>query len=182
MNISTSDSADDVEIENLVERISRAIDNYTGYWFYASTATRYYRVGVDTAGRTLYLDAPLLSVTTLTNADGEVITSGYYVLEPLNQTARFRIKLTPTGGKVWQYTSDPDADTISVAGAWGYMASTTDTAIELATLITLKDAYDKRQALEGEGDRITAGGIVVRASQFPRRALELLEPFVKRSL
>jgi hypothetical protein len=66
----------------------------------------------------LALDEDLLSLTTLTNGDGTVITSAEYVLEPGNRYPKKSIRLTDTS---WALpTTGIQQQAISVNGLWGF--------------------------------------------------------------
>src|SRR3990167_8242353 len=77
----STDAADDGVIVDLLEAASRYLDNQTRRQFYPTIETRLYDVPAD---RELWLDADLLSLTTLTNGDASVITSNYSLLSNNN--------------------------------------------------------------------------------------------------
>ena len=147
-------AGDDALLATLVARASALVDTYTRRAFTATTTTRYYSPGEDTHGLTLFLDADLLSITTLTNGDGEEIASGDYALLPLNTERRDRIKLKASSGLTWTYDADPEG-ALSVAGTWGY--STTPPAdIVQATARLALWLYRQREAPFGKiGNTIT---------------------------
>ncbi len=115
----TSLMTDDVILATLVMRASQIVDTYTGRVFSAVTATRYYTPGVDTDGALLYLNADLLSVTTLTN-NGTVIPATGHTLHPLNAARKRYLRLKSAYS--WDAPADPEG-VISVAGSWGYSAT-----------------------------------------------------------
>lgn len=121
--IGGSSSTDDDLIETFIGRVSRWIDRKTGRWFYPKTQTRKFHAVDNVDHRALLLDEPLLTITTLTNGDGEVITSDEYVLEPTNSSPKAVIKLLASSGVSWTYQTDPE-EAISVAGTWGMVSST----------------------------------------------------------
>lgn len=70
----------------------------------------------------LDLKRDLLSVTTLTNGEGSVITSTGYWLEPRNSTGAYRhIRLKTS--ESWIFNTDGE---ITVAGNWGYTTAPDD--------------------------------------------------------
>jgi len=143
------DPIEDSVIEQSVEAASRAIDLWTGRSWFAQTDTRYYVVGEDTHGTILELDRPLLTVTTLTNGDGTALTATtHYLLEPRNGEYYTRIRLTESGGKYWNYTTNQYEDTISVAGTWG-IATSADDNVKMACYILTKRLYNRREAWFG---------------------------------
>ncbi len=120
-------TTDDALIAVLITRASAMIDRYTDRTFAERTETRYFTPGVDTTcdanGNDLLLtDEDLLSVTTLTNGDGEVIPPAGYLLYPLNRSPKYGVLLK--SGYGWE-CSTADAGTIIVAGSWGYCTAAT---------------------------------------------------------
>ncbi len=68
--------------------------------------------------RVLNLDEDLLSLETLTNGDGTVISASQYVLEPANLYPKKSVRLTDT---VWSMPSTGiTRQAISVTGHWGF--------------------------------------------------------------
>lgn len=103
---------------NALMAASRAIDRQTGTYFYPRVKTNLY----DTPTKDkLNLFDDLLELTTLTNGDGDEITSSYYKLYPYNLYPKFMIKLNPLGN-VWFETSSTwdEMAAIQVLGFWGY--------------------------------------------------------------
>lgn len=118
-------SNDDALIADLLLSAQRFIELDTDKVFDVSAATtRYFTYGEDTSrdGLTLYLDTYLVSVTTLTNGDGVVVTSSNYKLFPLNRAPYTHIRLLANSGLVWTYEDDPEG-AISVNGLWGWSAT-----------------------------------------------------------
>lgn len=133
-------TTDDALIATLITRATRLVDVYTGRSFSPVTATRYYTPGADTCGPTLFLDADLISVTTLTNVS--VIPSIGYTLAPLNASAKSRIILKSSYS--WTYTDDPEG-AIAVAGSWGYAATVPADIIQATARLALW-LYRQREA------------------------------------
>lgn len=162
---SAVDPADDVLLEQYVEAASRWIDDVTGTTFYSETETRKFVVGKDTDGRTLWLDRPLLTVTTLTNGDDEVLTvTTEYVLLPLNDPPYGKIVLTADGGKEWQINSDPYVDFVTVAGTWGAY-STAPLAIREACLLLAARLWKRKDAIFGVAGATSLGEIRLHMPQ-----------------
>jgi hypothetical protein len=117
---------------------------YTG--FEASTGlTRYYQardiLDLPEIGPVLWLgNADLLSINTLTNGDGEVISSGDYWLEPRN-SPRYRYLRLKTGGS-WIFDTDGE---IEINANWGY-SSAPDAAIQGAVKECAKYVYDLKNS------------------------------------
>ena len=145
LGIAPADTDDDVLLARLITSAQKAIDGYCGWSFEASAAaTRYYNALTDTDGAVLVLDMPLLTLTTLTNGDADVITAAEYFLEPANTTPKWYVRLRSSAGLAWTYTDDPE-QAISVAGTWGYMTSA-DATITQACLRWAGYMYRQKDA------------------------------------
>ena len=91
-----------------------------GYAPYSITTWQYPQRGIW-YGAELILDDPLLSLTTLTNGDGTVVTASDYVLVPANRYPIYGVSLKTSNGVVWQPgTGGENQQVISVAGVWGF--------------------------------------------------------------
>jgi hypothetical protein len=118
--------AEDTLLQKFLDQADAEIDAQTGRNFGqgANNHTHYYTED-DIDDDTLYLDADLVSVTTLTNGDGTTISSSDYWLLPMNASVTgqngydgsfWGIKLKSTID--WQTPTD---GRISVNGRWGFM-------------------------------------------------------------
>jgi len=115
-----SDRDDTILTACLAAATAKVDEQFTGKW--ESTAgTRYYSDDSIELG-TLYLDAPLLSVTTLTDGAGDAIDAANFWLMPRNADGTVRpydsIKLK--SGYTWNWEQD---GWISLLGAWGFTAT-----------------------------------------------------------
>lgn len=171
--ITSYDGLDDAVIEDIIEGVSRAIDRMTSRTFYARTETRYYDTPDDNC---LVLDDDLLTLTTLTNGDGTVITSTYYKLYPLNTTQKRRIILTNTYGWLPNATTG-NSGAISVVGSWGY-ASTVPDDINLVCKAEAMNEYHKRfgENLSATAT-VTGAGVVITPQGFLKSSLQRLAPY-----
>ena len=171
--ITSTDTNDDSVLEDIIEGVSRAIDTFTARTFYARTETRYY----DTPeGQDLQLDDDLLTVTTLTNGDGTVLTSQYYKLYPLNFPQKYMIRLTNTYG--WRI--DPIAfqhGAISVAGTWGYSSTTPDDIKQICLYETQAEYHRRFGENMSTVATVTASGIVITPQGFAASTLQKLRPY-----
>ncbi len=173
--ITSQDAVDDEYIEDLLERAAREFDGDTQFWFYAYTDTRTFDMP---KGRCLELDAPLLTVTTLTNGDGTIIAATEYNLWPYNGPNHSQIRIKQSSSTIWQPATAGDTeDVVSVAGTWGYVDRTaTDpesvAAIynsRVAVLALAQAVYKRRYGVESEGvARITGAGVVIMPSDKPK--------------
>ena len=178
-SITSTNTNNDSVIEDLIESASRFIDAQTGRTFYARTETKYYDVPY---GRELRLDDDLLTVTTLTNGDGTVITAADYNLIPKNSAPYYAIKLLDTSLLRWQSSSTGGAELIiSIVGTWGWVATRPDD-INLACMQIAKNYYNKREGQGTEGiAKVTAMGVVVTPAGAPMSAMQIINRYKKRT-
>lgn len=151
--------AEDAMMEEFIEEASRWIDDTTGMTFYSNSETRKFIVGKDTEGSILWLDKPLLSVTSLTNGDGETLTADTeYILLEVGRSPYHQIKLIANGGKAWQYTTDPYIGMIEVEGGWGNYA-TAPLPIRSACLLMAARLWKRKDAIFGVAGATSLGEI-----------------------
>ena len=159
---------DDVFIERLLERCSREFDGDTGHWFYAYQDERTFGLP---KGRSLELDAPLLSVTTITNGDDTNVASSEYRLFPLNSPHKTEVRLKQSSATRWQSSGDGDTEgIITVNGQWGYVDRTATDPESMMPILNSKSAvlalalavYKRRYGVGSEGvATITGAGVVI---------------------
>lgn len=178
---------DDAVIDDMIEQASRAIDLFCGgRTFYARTETRYYDRPMD---RQLDLDDDLLSVTTLTNGDGDAIAAADYLLYPRNLPPYFSIQLKQSSDEIWEQDDDGnDEQVISVAGTWGMVDRTATDArsarlircSEAACIEAVLDANKKRYGVNTTGTAVvTASGVVITPEGLPTSVKDMLAVLVK---
>lgn len=173
--VESTDTDDDTLIEDLVTEVSRAIDTFTGRTFYARTETRTF---TTPSSAELVFDDDLLTVTTLTNGNGEAIAASSYILLPNNVSPKYALVLIGTDGVAWELstTTNSSLQAISLAGTWGW-SDATPADIELACLILTNDAYSKRTRQGEAGGLVTPDGVRILPSGFPLRVRDLLVPY-----
>lgn len=114
-----SDTSKDALLEDLITECSRFIDRYTGRHFYGAEETRYFNPLTDTYNRLLFVDEDLLSITTITNGDGEELDADTYILQSPNFTPYWGVQLRLGGSKVWTWQTTPE-NSVIINGTWGY--------------------------------------------------------------
>lgn len=156
---STTDTADDGVIVDLLEAASRYLDDKTGRQYYPSIETRLYDYPNT---RELKLRADLLEVITLSNGDGTAIASTDYVLETANHTPYWKLRLRATATTYWlPDTANGTEQAIELYGWFGYRERYSQRAWQLAG--TLGAAITDTTTLAftmTAGHSITAGQIV----------------------
>jgi len=176
-SIDSADTNDDAVIEDLIEAASRFIDAQTGRTFYARTETRYFSVP---NGRTLRFDDDLLTITTLTNGDGNTIASTEYYFLPRNVAPKYALRLKEASTTQWYPDSDSNYEyVISLAGTWGYAATRPDD-INVACLEIARSAYGRRSGENMDGiAQVTAAGVVITPRDITGFAQTILRRYRK---
>ena len=175
------DSPDDGLLQLLIVDAEAHIKTQTGRQFTAAAATRYFDP-TDPAvvdGPYLYLDEDLVSVTTLTNGDSNVLTvTTEYILQPVNDGPPYdTVQLVTSGGIVWTYATDHEM-AISLLGSWGYQA-TAPADIKRAVQLLTGYYYRSREALPDQDRPLIVDGVVIAPAQVPGDVEKLIAPYRK---
>jgi hypothetical protein len=169
----------------LIERATATMDERIGFSFEAASDTNR---SLDAAewpagavlGYTLYLGAWCASITTVTNGDGTVITSSYYVTEPRNSGPFYAIKLLGSSGYAWEGDGSGDTENaITVAGRWAY-STTAPADITHATLRLALWYYRQRDSSTDMDRPLLAEGVTIMPSQMPKDVVEILDRYRRR--
>jgi hypothetical protein len=152
----SSTNADQL-IGEILSDVVRRIDQYTGRTFgdvdaTPSDTTRYFTVGEDTDGQTLYLDDDLATITTVkTNADASTpttIASTGYTTNPRNfgPYNEIRLKASTNSDYTWTFTDNPE-DGIEVTGVWAFSTTPPDDIVRAAKALAV-EIYRRREKNE----------------------------------
>lgn len=164
-----TDTTDDTVIDMLIEAASRYIDQEAQQVFYTTTETRKFDLP---KGDLLMLDKPLMSITSITNGDGEVIPSTNYITWPANELPLYGIQILSSMGIGWKRNSNTPLQCIEIVGSWGIPCPA---QIKEACLLIFKAAYNRRF---GENmtstTTITQGGIVITPEDVPAKAFQII--------
>ena len=172
-HLDINSDTDDVLLSRLIETAQQVIDDKCGQSFEAETATRYYeRSALSDDGFSLILDAPLLTVTTLTNGDSSatVIPATEYWLMPRNETPKHSIRLKIDSTYSWEFDTDY---WVSVLGTWGKMA-TANAAIQEATKQLVSYYYALKDSQTFDVTAVPEAGIITVPQGFPRSVEKIL--------
>ena len=177
--------ADDPLIESLVGRAQQAIDSHTRRTFEdpGADATRYFTVGVDTDGLSLYFDEDIYTLTTVkTDADGtpRTITSSEYVTIPRNTTPYYGIKILSSSNEYWDYTDDPEGG-IEITGRWAYSSSAPNDVAQ-ACARWAAYMYRQRDSQVFDVTAIPDAGVIQIPKGIPADVKILLEAYVRPRL
>lgn len=173
-----TDAADDAEMTRILGAVSRWLDDKTGTNFYGASETHYFDVP---QGRVIKFDEWLVSVTTLTNGDGTVLTTSDYLLLPYNSTPKYGVKLRDTSNYYWAASSTGSWESvITLAGVWGYAASAPADIVQ-ATLEISKIIYRRRMGENTSGiAQVTAAGVVITPQDVPPFVWDVIAYYKKR--
>jgi hypothetical protein len=115
----STDTADDGVIKDLLENNSRYLDGESDRRFYPTIENYHYDIPENKS--TLYINDDLLEVTTLTNGDATVIASTDYLLRSPNFTPYWGLDLVASSSVTWQADSNGNVkQVIGLLGVFGY--------------------------------------------------------------
>ena len=178
-------SSDDPLLTTLIAAAQAGIDSYAHRTFEtAADAIRYFDVGADTVGDTLYLDMDLHTITSIiTNADGAspitLATTEYFTL-PRNGPPYHAIKIAGSSGKYWRYTSDSQAG-IKITGKWVY-SLVPPADIKMACLRWAGYLYKLRDSQVFDVTSIPEMGQMIIPKGMPQDVKILLDPYIRARL
>jgi hypothetical protein len=113
-----TDTDSDALIADMIPRISRQVDRWCRRFFYEKVATISFDLQTSTR---LWLNPwDLLSITTLTNGDGTVLTQGTHFLCYPEFGPPYRWIDRKSDGQYLFTSSGTSQQSISIAGKWGY--------------------------------------------------------------
>ncbi len=173
-------ATDDALLTDLIARAGAIIDAYCGRVFEAaadSTRTLDARRDVSDDRRTLYIDADLAQITSVSNA-GVAVAPTAYVPEPYTPPY-YGLRLRIASGLTWTYVTDPE-DAISITGRWAYSVSA-PADIQQACIRLAAYLYRQRDHA-GEIDRplVTPDGHTLLPGRMPEDVVLMLDPYRRR--
>jgi hypothetical protein len=168
-------SADDPLLTALCTRAQAAIDRYCNRTFEASAdSTRYFDAfGPHVYGPTLFVDRDLCAITSVTNGDGESLTSTHYVTIPRNDTPYHGLKLKTVSGRTWTYTTDWER-AVTIVGKWAYSTAAPDDVVQAA--VRLAAFYYRQKDAPLQDVTAIEAGVVIKPLAIPADVIALLKP------
>lgn len=134
-------------------------------------STRRYDLG-DLEDGHLLLDVPLVSLTSLTNADGTAVNTATVRLCPINGPHYWSIRMLSTGPG-WQWVQD---GLFSVTGKWGW-STTPPTPVKEAAIMLAAWMYKRYQAGLQDAANNAEIGQMMYSERMPKQVVALLAPF-----
>lgn len=177
-----SGSGDDTLIDALVAAAQAAVDQYFLRTFEASTnTTRYFDAVRDVQGRRLTLDRDLCSVNSVTNGNGDTITSGQYTALPANDTPYWAIQLKASAGINWQWEDDPEK-AIAISGKWAYSLTAPAPVVHLTKWLAAFMYRSKDNVPQTGGGAPVAAAIDILAGDVPADIRILVSTIPRRAV
>ena len=179
--IPTATTTDDALLTALITRACKQIDNHCHRIFVAPTtaSTHYFDAIRDISDdqRTLYLDADLATIVTITNNNetSTGLASTHYTTEPRNVTPYHAIRLTWRADELWTWSDAPE-DAITVNGRWGY-ATTVPDDIKHATIRLANYLYSQKDAAVFDITALPEQGVITVPQGMPRDVQVILDPY-----
>ena len=166
---------DDGWLTTLADSASAWVDAHcavpAGGFAVAADSTRHYDACALEDGA-LQLDAPLVSLTSLTNGDGSAIGTTLVRLYPLNSGHYWSIHML-SSGPGWQWVQD---GLFAVTGKWGW-STTPPTPVKEATVMLAAWMYKRYQAgLQDAANNVEIGKMMY-SERMPKQVVALLAPF-----
>jgi len=124
-----TETVDDTLLANLIDRVSTLFDNKCGRAIVPSADATHYFSEFDIADcdddsgirvGDLILDETLVTITTLTNGNGDAIAGTEYFLLPRSYERKSYIRIKDASTVSWDFDTD---GYIAVVGKWGYTAT-----------------------------------------------------------
>jgi hypothetical protein len=180
LGIGEDDTDDDELLEGqLIPAVQSWIDSHCNRVFEADADTdRPFSASHDVEGLTLYLDADLAQIASITNGDGNTLPNGSYTYEPRSGGPIYAIHLKAGSGLVWTWDDDPD-DAITVRGRWAYSIGPPDIVKQAARRL-VHFAYKQKDTGTGGNDsgvtRTSPDGVVIFPTAMPKDVIAMLKP------
>ena len=166
---------DDAWLTTLAASASAWVDAHcavpSGGFAVASDSTRRFDVCALDDGE-LRLDVPLVSLTSLTNADGSAVNVATVRLLPINGPHYWCIRMLSTGPG-WQWVQD---GLFVVTGKWGW-STNPPTPVKEATTMLAAWMYKRYQAGLQDAANNTEIGQMMYSERMPKQVVALLAPF-----
>lgn len=165
-----------------IEAAQKYIDARTGRTFEASAdTTRYFDAEMDVDGNMLNLDSDLCAITMVTNGDGVIVSPSQYVTNPRNKAPYYSLQLRGGSGVYWSHANNGDPiNAISITGRWAYSVVAPYDIAQAA--LRLARWFYQQKDNAGDADRaLVVGNSTILPSRIPADAVELIDPYVRRT-
>lgn len=177
---------DDDALEMMISTAQSFIDTYCQQTFEASadTTRRFYvdQIYRDDSfdGRSLFFDAPLYQITTVTNGNDEAVSASEYILEPRNDGPPYHwLRLKTSVGTEWEYGDDQEDSVVTIVGRWAY-SLTPPSNIKHATIRLAAWLYRQRENTPEADRTVSLADRTILPAMLPKDILDFITPFRRR--
>ena len=178
--LGTSSATEDTLLGVVLNAAIAWVEAWCGHDFVADSAQTIkimpdYPNLMDRARRVLLVrNWEIISVTSITNGDGEVVAAADYTLLPLSGPPYYKIELHADSGLYWTRGSDGAGFVTIVASSLGYTADVPND-VKLAILQIAAYMYRARgSGTAGKVATATRQGLVIQPDELPATSLQLL--------
>ena len=175
--IDHGEAGDDSILSTLLDRVTTAIETYTGRVFEAASDTRYFESdALDAAANILWMDQDLVSVTTLTNGDDDATVippTEYWLMDRNYGPPYYGIRIMSNSDYSWEWDTD---GWVSVLGVWGW-SLTPPEDVKQACIRWADYAYAERNSPTYVTTAIPEAGIITVPQGIPVDVELLLKPY-----
>lgn len=181
---SDASADDDALITDILARVQASIDAYCHRTFEASGDSTRYRNAITDVGkgsaeewRTLYLDADLCQITSITNGDGTTVSASDYITLPVNHSPFFAIRLKTNSNVVWTYDDTPE-NAIEIVGRHAWSVTAPNDIVHW-TLRLAVWVYEQSTNYDGGVDRpmVSPDGVLRLPMAWPKDVLDGLRGY-----
>ena len=185
-SIGGTGTGQDAVIQWLLDGTVAFVERYCGRSFVPATGQEVYVVPgypnlLGSGRRTLLVrDVDLVSVTAITNGDGEVLSSGDYRLLPRQGPPFYLIELGLASGKRWS-AGDDGLGLVKIEGTTGSATTPGDVFWAIQEIV----AFLFRARSSGAAGAVTTAtreGLVIKPSEFPPHVMVILENYQRGRL
>lgn len=171
--IDADDESKDALLQHFLDSAQTSVNNFCRQTFEAAAdTTRYFNPLRDVSGATLRLNGPLAQITSVTNGNGVLVTSGQYITEPGAGPPWKSLALKSNAGIAWTYSDAPE-NSIAIVGRWAYSVEA-PADIAQATLRMASYLYRQRNNSVDLDRAVLAGNATILPADLPRDIKTLL--------
>ena len=161
-------TADDLLLEECIDRATNMIEQKTHRVFQGFKDTRYY--DYPNGSDTLLLDYDLLKIIKLGNGDGTLIPAADRILRPTNMKPHYAIQLI--NDAYWTYSTTPTA-CIAVRAWWG-SSMVPSYACQQAIVRLTAYLYKQKDSQVFDTTAFLDGGVMVIPQGLPKAVAEFI--------
>jgi hypothetical protein len=172
-----TDDTDDAELENVIEGVSRFIDNDRRRVFYTTTEARYWtpkhsdRLWIDDA-----VSVSSVEVAISTSLSYVTWDSGDYLTEPFNDTPILKLSVHPSSSR---YFVPRLLKSAKITAEWGY-ASATPNEIQQACILLAQYVWLRKDAPFGVAGMAMLGEVQANPDMMPADVRGLINSVPRR--